>query len=1123
MVKYLRNISLGMLVSAFLISAFTVQVQAQELTKLWERSNRTGADEGLPAWFETSMIRGIAEYDGKIYLPDRAATTIRVIDALTGEDVALDTDFDLDGVAGGTYALNDLKISEDGAIFLGNLTVDASASDFKLYWWTSEGGTFDGSFDFTSEGRLGDHFSVVGSLADNTVEIWIPEASTDPGVVHVLTTDDNGATWTDNPITLSGSNVVIGSGAQAVAFAAGGDSDFYIASNSSAPARYNKDGEYIENSAFSSASRNGFSLFTADGVDYAAMYSFRADGAGGGDKVGRAIVYDISDATDPTIVHTTDLVGDEGDYFSSVYGDVAVWVNDDESFSFAISDGVNGFVAYTTAADAPDVYVDAPTNKIFFSEYIEGSSNNKALEIYNATDSTITLVNYRIAQTSNGSEWRFFEEFAEGATIGAGEVYTLGSDAISEDLFDINDLDEIVYYPGPVYHTGDDARALIHINPVTNDTTWIDVFGEELIRPDTGWDVAGVAKATQDHTLIRKPSVTQGNPTPMASFGTDVSNSEWIVMPMNFFENLGKPSSDLAAPFSGDFFIPEREGDAQGFASLSEAFAAISEFGLSGPTALYITDDIDETGEIKLDRSDLTEDTPLLIKPAEGVSPTITLISGSGTDGIWLRNADYVTFDGSNTDGGDTRDMTFTSDDPAMSTMVYVYQTVNSTFKNSNFFYTGDKSISAFVPNESGSIGTQGWSIINNTIGSEDGDFKTGVGLWGFGEGATELKDTKVIDNDIYTTHRGITSWWATNNDIIGNTITIASPIADQAWYGAIYLALNNGETNIIGNTIQGLQVNRTASASYSAGILFNASLGEVNIFNNIITAENFANADAAEGNRVFAIGINNAAGNSVNKVYHNSIRLGDSDETGTQAAFGLITVGSSAQDWDLKNNLFTVDTDAENATVYRVPTDFGFSSDYNNFAFGDNAYLSTMGTTEDPILESTDFATWLTDSGQDANSSNVSVEYISGTDLRLTGSSVGDVNLAGMPLAEVTTDIDGNDRSDVLPYKGAFEAEAFDVATEIDDKPLAYSLSQNYPNPFNPTSNIQFTLPQSNHVRIDVYNINGQLVQTLVNTNMTAGEHTVTFNARNLASGVYIYRIVAGNFVQSKRMTLIK
>ena len=90
-------------------------------------------------------------------------------------------------------------------------------------------------------------------------------------------------------------------------------------------------------------------------------------------------------------------------------------------------------------------------------------------------------------------------------------------------------------------------------------------------------------------------------------------------------------------------------------------------------------------------------------------------------------------------------------------------------------------------------------------------------------------------------------------------------------------------------------------------------------------------------------------------------------------------------------------------------------------------------------------------------------------------------------------------------------------------DAPLTYSLDQNYPNPFNPTTTIRFTIPESQDVRLDVYNVLGQRVATLVNTQMTAGTHTVPFDATRLASGMYIYRLQAGEFVQQRKMMLIK
>jgi hypothetical protein len=93
---------------------------------------------------------------------------------------------------------------------------------------------------------------------------------------------------------------------------------------------------------------------------------------------------------------------------------------------------------------------------------------------------------------------------------------------------------------------------------------------------------------------------------------------------------------------------------------------------------------------------------------------------------------------------------------------------------------------------------------------------------------------------------------------------------------------------------------------------------------------------------------------------------------------------------------------------------------------------------------------------------------------------------------------------------------------------PRKLTLDQNVPNPFNPTTVISFSLPEAAHVTLDVYNIMGQRVATLLEERMAAGRHTVTWNGRThdgrqATSGVYLYKIVAGSHTETRKMLLLK
>ena len=134
----------------------------------------------------------------------------------------------------------------------------------------------------------------------------------------------------------------------------------------------------------------------------------------------------------------------------------------------------------------------------------------------------------------------------------------------------------------------------------------------------------------------------------------------------------------------------------------------------------------------------------------------------------------------------------------------------------------------------------------------------------------------------------------------------------------------------------------------------------------------------------------------------------------------------------------------------------------------------------------------------------------------------------------EVSEKADTLKEFSITMYSGAFASEAVvkyvkvldHVMTSNEDElgfPKEFSLEQNYPNPFNPSTNIEFALPEQAVVSLVVYNILGQEVSRLVHGNMPAGNHSMKFDASGVSSGMYIYRIQAGDFIQTKKMLLIK
>src|SRR5574338_295794 len=709
---------------------------------------------------------------------------------------------------------------------------------------------------------------------------------------------------------------------------------------------------------------------------------------------------------------------------------------------------------------------------------------------------------------------------------------------------------------------------------------------------------------------------------------------------------FGAYQIDLRTPMAGNYYVGA-DGTGPGgsnpdFPSLRTAFQEINNANITGDCTFYITSDVcssDLPGGLGLAVNPGSH--TITFKPYTGVQPVITLPytsdSNSGPSGAmiigipmenniaWndLRVTRNIIFDGSNTVDGTTRDLTITNQTNSVGNafpVTIVGDVSNVVIKNCNIFY---KAASTSTSNLfRAAVQLQGrlqnalnWTPTNITI--ENNHISTNFA--GVSQGmqgivtvslsptpTTYMSGIVIKDNLIEGTQRAVALGWSGSTDVYNNGIVLNQAISATTANQAIVAAnLVAGSTvNIYDNRITSVSSISNGATAGNTAISIESG-GTYTVYNNMISGFNLTAANPTASLR----GISVTSADATANIYYNTIYMDNISDIGTGVvAFNGIYLSNGTN--DVKNNIVvSAETDFVTYGINKTGTTGTLASNYNDFypVSGLNGNVGFWNASATQTL-----VDWQTASGQDANSVSKEVFFVSATDLHLTGASNGDEDLVATPIAGITTDIDGETRSALFPYKGADEGSIplpvelvsfsasvvggnvilnWSTATEINNRgfeiqrksdsdfetlgfvdgngtttktqsytfkddqvgngtfsyrlkqmdydgsfsysnvisvdvniPAQFELSQNYPNPFNPTTMINYQIAEPVNVTLSVFNMLGEEVAVLINNQFTAaGQYSVRFDGSNLASGTYIYRLTAGDFVQTKKIFLTK
>ena len=513
---------------------------------------------------------------------------------------------------------------------------------------------------------------------------------------------------------------------------------------------------------------------------------------------------------------------------------------------------------------------------------------------------------------------------------------------------------------------------------------------------------------------------------------TDLASSGWLDGKWMIEANFSSPN------LSGDYYIPQGTNP-QGFTTLAAACATINANGVSAPVRFLINGNLTETAaNLIITSATVTATNTLTILPNTSTNDTITM-SGCATTGnntkagFTIYGTNYVTINGSNGTGSG---LTFSLSDATNGLKVLVINggSSNITAQNCSFKFASSPVSGTYVIY----VGANAVPVPSNVTLKNNNLAQTGIlpqyGIYfqgsygppilGFGEKIQNCNiksyQACITLNDVGTA--------AGPSEVSGNTLTVGSVTA-SSYVEGMYLAYLGGTVNVFNNKTLSL----TTNAASGSGLLGMAIYGVVsltdppvfNIYNNFISG--FTINSTAYAGPVYGIWFENSTDETYTaNVYFNTIYINSTGgkATGEVAAIGRL--GSLVHlTMTMKDNILYNDNNTATSYAANFPgsggTEGPLVSDYNDL------YVSGLGTLG--VYNATtcaNLAAWKTASGNDAHSVSKQTFFVSNVapfDLHLTGTSNGDISLAGIPISGITTDIDGQTRNASGPYMGADEA----------------------------------------------------------------------------------------------------